>query len=422
MKSFKSINYEVDGKEITVYFDENDNAYLTQKEICKLFGKTQSTIAHHTNETLKQNEYMQNVHKLNEYVKKIDNLNEYIQNFDKLTPKIDRIGPDGKTYSVTCYHLDLVIQIGYRIRSDNALKLKELIDNKYEIIDPNLDKVIIYNNGEISVDVRLSVEENTVWIDISRIAAILNREKSVIYKHIKAIFEDGELDEKSNLHFLPLANSDKPVAFYNLDVFISVGYRANSPQAIAFRRWATQVLKDYIIKGYCLNNNLLTISEKNYYELRKDVDDIKIDVNQMKEKLEETMPKQRIFSNGQFFDAYDYLCEMVYKANNELIIIDPYFDEKGLKILQKSKSGVKKFIYISSFSKLNEQDVEEFKKQYGDLYLYKDDSFHDRFVIIDRKYGYHLGASFNYAGKKTFEVDPIIEDCILSLLLNKLQK
>lgn len=93
-----------------------------------------------------------------------------------------------------------------------------------------------------------------------------------------------------------------------------------------------------------------------------------------------------------------------------------------MKILEKSKSNIKRIIYNSSFSKLNVQDIESFLNQYGSLAVIKDDTFHDRFIIIDRKEGYHLGASFNYAGKKTFEVDPIMEDCILSLLLNKLQK
>ena len=405
MKSFKSINYQIDDKEIIVYFDELDNAYLTQKEICKLFNKSVSTVSQHISRIIRMEDDF-----------------EYFENLKQLTTKINIIGSDGKTYFVNCYHLDLVIQIGYKVNSNNALKLKELIDNKYEIIEQNLDKVIIYNNGEISVDVRLSIEENTVWVDITRIAAILNREKSVIYKHIKDIFEEGELDEKSNLHFLPIANSDKPVAFYNLDVFISVGYRVKSPQAIAFRKWATKTLREFIIKGYSINKNVVSISEKNYYELRKDVDDIKIDVDKIKEKIDEVVPKQRIFSNGEFFDAYDFLCELVSKANEELIIIDPYFDEKGLKILEKSKSNIKRIIHNSSFSKLNEQDIESFLNQYGSLAVIKDDTFHDRFIIIDRKEGYHLGASFNYAGKKTFEVDPIMEDCILSLLLNKLQK
>lgn len=401
MNNYKTLEYVTNNKTITIYLDEENTAYLSQVEIAKLFNRSLTRVSTR----------IKSIYEGGGYFRKT-----------KICPhKITTFSINGRNYETTLYPLDLVIEIGYKFDSNEALKLKEYLDSNIEENDSNMDKVIIYNNGEISVDVRVSIFENTVWIDISRIATILNREKSVIYKHIKDIFEEGELDEKSNLHFLPIANSDKPVAFYNLDVFISVGYRVKSPQAIAFRKWANKVLKDYIIKGYSLNNNLLSVSEKNYFELRKDVDEIKIEVNEIKEIVDEKVPNQKIFFNGEYFDAYDYLCQIVSNANEELIIIDPYFDEIALKILEKSKRNIHRIIYCSSISRLNAYDIEQFCKQYGSLTVIKNETFHDRFIILDKKSGYHLGASFNYLGKKTFEIDKIEEPFITKAILNKIE-
>ena len=131
----------------------------------------------------------------------------------------------------------------------------------------NNDNMLIYQSedGKIKIDVRF--ENETVWLSQAQMCELFGRERSVITKHIRNIFEEGELDEKSNVHFLHIANSDKPVKYYNLDVIISVGYRVKSQQGTQFRIWATQRLKEYIIKGFALNDERFkTGSSFNYFK------------------------------------------------------------------------------------------------------------------------------------------------------------
>lgn len=101
----------------------------------------------------------------------------------------------------------------------------------------------------------VTVEDETVWLNQNQMIELFGRDQSVISRHIRNVFKEHEVDEKSNMHFLHIANSDKPVAFYSLDVIISVGYRVKSKRGVEFRRWANSVLKQYILKGYAVNDN-----------------------------------------------------------------------------------------------------------------------------------------------------------------------
>jgi len=138
------------------------------------------------------------------------------------------------------------------------------------------NQIIIYQTEDGQTKIDVTVEKETVWLTQSQMAELFQRDTSVISRHIKNIFEEGELDEKSNLHFLQIANSDKPVAFYSLDVIISVGYRVKSLRGTQFRIWANKVLKEYMIKGFAMNDDLLKDPTSNYFdELLKRVRDIR---------------------------------------------------------------------------------------------------------------------------------------------------
>lgn len=114
-------------------------------------------------------------------------------------------------------------------------------------------EIVLFETEDKKITLNVAVEEDTVWLTQSQMVELFQRDVSVISRHIKNVFKEGELDEKSNLHFLQIANSDKPVAFYNLDVIISVGYRVKSKRGVEFRRWANSVLKQYILQGYAIN-------------------------------------------------------------------------------------------------------------------------------------------------------------------------
>lgn len=130
----------------------------------------------------------------------------------------------------------------------------------------NNKELVLFNSSDGNVAVDVKLEQDTVWLSQKQIEYLFERDQSVISRHIKNVFKD-ELEEKSNMHFLHIANSDKPVAFYSLDVIISVGYRVKSKRGVEFRKWANSVLKDYLLKGYALNNNLLDKAHHEYQNL-----------------------------------------------------------------------------------------------------------------------------------------------------------
>lgn len=119
----------------------------------------------------------------------------------------------------------------------------------------NSTELVLFKDGDVSLEVPVIPEEDTVWLSQAQMVELYSRDVSVISRHIRNIFKEGELDKESNLHFLQIANADRPVAFYSLDVIISVGYRVKSHRGIAFRKWANRVLKQYILRGYAVNDN-----------------------------------------------------------------------------------------------------------------------------------------------------------------------
>lgn len=145
------------------------------------------------------------------------------------------------------------------------------------------DQIIIYQtaDGQTQIDVRM--ENETIWLSANQMAVLFDRDEKTIRKHINNVFSDCEVDKESNTHFLRLAHSDKPVAFYTLDVIISVGYRVKSQQGVHFRQWANKVLKDYLVRGYAINNQL---SVQKYEELSQLVHLLGRTINNEKELLE----------------------------------------------------------------------------------------------------------------------------------------
>ena len=136
-------------------------------------------------------------------------------------------------------------------------------------MDSNLSdngQILLYQTQDGKTDIQVTLKDETVWLTQNQMAELFQRDQSVISKHIKNIFKEGELEEKSNMHFLHIANSDKPVAYYNLDVIISVGYRVKSHRGTQFRIWATQQLREYIVKGFVMNDSRLADGRTNYFD------------------------------------------------------------------------------------------------------------------------------------------------------------
>ena len=251
-------------------------------------------------------------------------------------------------------------------------------------------EIVIYQPDEV-MKLEVRVDGDTVWLTQAQMSDLFDRDRTVITKHIRNIFSEMELDEKSNVHFLHFANSDKPVKLFSLDVIISVGYRVKSIQGTRFRQWANKILKEYLYRGYCLNSRLTAI------EHRLDDHEKKIDFF-VRTSLP---PIEGIFYNGQIFDAYVFVSDLIKSARKSIILIDNYIDESVLLMLSKRSEGVSAEIRTGRMSESLQLDIRKHNNQYEPIRLLQTLDIHDRFLIIDTDI-YHIGASMKDLGKKLF--------------------
>ena len=251
-------------------------------------------------------------------------------------------------------------------------------------------EIILYQ-PDISIRLEVRMEEDTVWLTQAQMAVLFQRSISVISRHIQNIFKEEELVEKSNLHFLQIANSDKPVAFYSLDVIISVGYRVKSIQGTRFRQWANSVLKEYLLRGHAINQRIERLEQR----VSKTEEQIGFFVRTA------LPPVEGVFYDGQIFDAYAFAADLIRSARKRIVLIDNYVDDSVLLALAKRKEGVSAEIVTRHVTETLKLDLERHNRQYPPIAIREYDRYHDRFLIIDDTV-YHLGASLKDLGKKLF--------------------
>ena len=266
-------------------------------------------------------------------------------------------------------------------------------------------EIILYQPDEaVKLDVRL--EGETVWLTQAQIAELFGTRRQAITKHLKNIFDSEELNEESVCSILELTAADGKnykTKFYNLDAILSVGYRVNSKNATLFRRWANSVLKDYLLKGYSINQRLNEIEQRmdnRFFQIEKTITEHgkKIDVF-VRTSLP---PVEGIFFDGQIFDAYKFASELIKSARKSLLLIDNYVDESVLLMLSKRQSGVTATVYTQRITPQLQLDLDRFNSQYPPVDVRTCKLSHDRFLIIDDTEVYHIGASLKDLGKKWF--------------------
>jgi hypothetical protein len=234
---------------------------------------------------------------------------------------------------------------------------------------------------------------------------------------LSSIYREGELSRTSTVAKNATVQTEsgrrvkRTIEFYNLDAIISVGYRVNSKQGTQFRIWATNVLRDYLVKGIVTNQRIERI-ENNYEELSKEVKAI------AQQLQAEGLPKQGIFFEGQIFDAYIFVVDLIKRAKTEIILIDNYLDETVLTLMTKRKPGVRVLFFTRSMSSSLRLDIEKHNSQYPRIAVQTLTESHDRFVIIDRAEVYHVGASLKDVGKKWFAFSKL--DLPAELILSRL--
>lgn len=282
-------------------------------------------------------------------------------------------------------------------------------------------EIILYQPDE-SVRMEVRIEDETVWLTQAQIAELFETKRQAITKHLKNIFQSGELNENSVCSILELTASDGKsykTKTYNLDAIISVGYRVNSKNATLFRRWASQVLKDYLLKGHVINQRISNL------EQRVDAKFLSYDMQltRLNEKVDffvrtSLPPVEGIFFDGQIFDAYAFATNLIKSAKNSLILIDNYIDENTLLMLSKRTTGVNATIYTQRITPQLQLDLTRHNNQYPPINIRTYRQAHDRFLIIDRSDVYHIGASLKDLGKKLFAFSKMdIPASILTKLL-----
>ena len=258
-------------------------------------------------------------------------------------------------------------------------------------------EIVLYNPDK-SVNIEVRLEDETVWLTQAQMALLFDTTPQNVTMHIRGIYGDEELLENSTCKdFLQVRQEGQRMVtrkqkIYNLDVIISVGYRVKSKRGIEFRQWANKVLKDFLLRGYAINSRLETLEQK---VARHD--------EQIQFFIKSATPiPEKVFMDGEFYDAFALVQKLIKSAKKSIILIDNYVDESVLTRMSEKPEGVSVSIYTKSVSKAMELAVEKFNSQYGGLKLTRFADCHDRFLILDDSEMYLFGASLKDLGKKMF--------------------
>ena len=277
------------------------------------------------------------------------------------------------------------------------------------------NEIVIYQSAELTERIEVRLEDESIWLNRNQIALLFDRNIKTIGKHIKnALYE--ELNGISVVANFATTASDGKIyrmEHFNLEMVISIGYRVKSNRGTQFRIWANQVLKDYLLKGYAVNNRMNRL-EDHLESLKDKVQQIDLQIHS---KL---IPTQGVFFEGQVFDAYELTSRIIRSAKKSIILIDNYIDESTLLHLTKKDKHVAVSLLSKSKSSQLDLDLKKANEQYGNFEWKEFNKSHDRFLIIDQNDVYHLGASLKDLGKKWFafsKLDKLSMESMLNSIL-----
>ena len=269
-------------------------------------------------------------------------------------------------------------------------------------IESSTGEIVMYQPDEtIRLEVRM--DEETVWLTQQQMAELFQKDQSVVARHINNAFKEGELDENSNMHFLHNTQYKyRPTKVYSLDVIISVGYRVKSKRGTAFRQWANKVLKDYLLRGYAINQRIAQIEQRTDTRFESQAARISALEDKVSFFVRSSLPPvEGIFYDGQIFDAYAQIVNLIKQAKHSIILIDNYINVDTLTMLSNRSSGVTATIYTRQLNQQQQLDLQRHNQQYPPIDIHTTQRNHDRFLIIDDVV-YLFGASLKDAGKKLF--------------------
>ena len=284
-------------------------------------------------------------------------------------------------------------------------------------IDSNTGEIVMYQPDEtIRLEVRMG--EETVWLTQQQMAELFDKDRTVISRHIRNIYKEEELEKGITCAKFAHMGTDGDQTYeytaYNLDVIISVGYRVKSKRGTRFRQWANKVLKEYLLKGYVVDSRIMAL-ERHVAEQDTEIKDLK---NKVDFFVRSSLPPvEGIFFDGQIFDAYVQIVNLIKQAKHSIVLIDNYIDETTLTMLSKRDNNVSATIYTRQLSNQQQLDIERYNQQYPPITVNISQRNHDRFLIIDDVV-YLFGASLKDAGKKLFAYIKMQETPAAELLNN----
>ncbi|MBI5542174.1 MAG: virulence RhuM family protein [Bacteroidia bacterium] len=271
----------------------------------------------------------------------------------------------------------------------------------------NQGEIVLYqdkNNSGIQIEVR--VEKDTIWLTQKQMAELFDCSTDNISLHLRRIYKDKELNENTTSEEYSVVQIEgnrevkRKLLLYNLDAIISVGYRVNNIRGTQFRIWANKVLKDFLLKGYAIHHRIEKLENK-VHKLEKKSSEFDLHINTS------LPPHEGIFFDGQIYDAYEKVSSFIKEARFSIILMDNYVDDTVLTLLTKRRKGVKATIYTQKISKQLALDIQKHSAQYESVEVKIFSKSHDRFLIIDEKIIYHIGASLKDLGKRWFAFSKI---------------
>ena len=277
-------------------------------------------------------------------------------------------------------------------------------------IESTTGEIVMYQPDE-TIRLEVRVENETVWLTQQQMAELFKATKQNISLHINNIYDEGELERIATVKdYLTVQKEGKRmvnrhVNLYNLDVIISVGYRVKSIRGTRFRQWANRILKEYLLNGYSVNRRF------EYIEQRLTTAEQKIDFFVSKS----LPPVEGIFYDGQIFDAYAHIINLIKQARHSIILIDNYINVDTLTMLSNRSAGVTATIYTRQLNQQQQLDLQRHNQQYPPINIHTTQRNHDRFLIIDDAV-YLFGASLKDAGKKLFAYIKMQETPAVDLL------
>ncbi len=303
-------------------------------------------------------------------------------------------------------------------------------NNKIKKVEKNYE-IIKFEDGDFTLDVNVSPNEDTVWLTQVQIAELFERARNTITEHINNIINEKELEpitvSRKIRHTAPDGKT-YDVIFYNLDMILSIGYRVKSRRGNLFRRWANSILKQYLMKGCVINETRCVAHSDNLIQMNNAINQINSSITDFNDRLTNVelrlnninsidIFKDKVFYNGELFEGYSFIKDLFNKATNRIIIIDAYLDYSVLEMLLDIHISI--IIYIYPSSPITNRELYLFQQNH-DLTIIKTNKYHDRFIVIDNEL-YNIGSSIKDIGKKISQISKL--ECIdIDELLNKYLK